>query len=34
MFVFSNVMTQLKPNTHAKDHIVTYLRAQVSGTNL
>lgn len=28
MFVFSTVMTQLKPTTHANDHFVTYLRAQ------
>ncbi len=30
MFVFSNVNLKLKTITHAKDHNVTYLRAQVS----
>lgn len=33
MFVFSNVMSQFKPITHANDHIVTYLRAQKVDTN-
>lgn len=32
MFVFSIVNLKLKTNTHAKDHNVTYLRAQMSGS--
>lgn len=32
MFVFSNVIAKFNSITHAKDHNVTYLRAQVGGS--